>query len=236
MSLSRKTVLVIDNDASMRFALGRISLGPEVVMQFLDAGDWMTAQPGFSAVLADDSMLVGTEEKLPITMLGERLGCPVVLMTTSGNRRIEGFARDAGASSVLHKPFNAGELRRQLGAAIGGNLSVAAAGIGLPAEGDGGMGTAVKIFDYGGRIAGDQVFDDLFVELERRQPLDEGLDAFDVVERHLVRCALTACTGNQSQAARFLGITRNTLRKRIHKYGFASLLSVDDQQAVDGEQ
>lgn len=68
-------------------------------------------------------------------------------------------------------------------------------------------------------LADDTVFDMLFDEIARRQPLPPGFDAFDVVERKLIIRALEACSGNQSKASRFLGITRNTLRKRIQKYG-----------------
>ncbi len=39
------------------------------------------------------------------------------------------------------------------------------------------------------------------------------------VEKELIIQALTATQGNQVQAARLLGITRATLRKRIDKFG-----------------
>lgn len=70
-----------------------------------------------------------------------------------------------------------------------------------------------------GALADDSLFDSLFQEIARRQPLPPGFDAFDVIERKLIIRALEQCEGNQSRAARFLGITRNTLRKRIAKYG-----------------
>ncbi|MBX7246235.1 MAG: sigma 54-interacting transcriptional regulator, partial [Candidatus Sumerlaeaceae bacterium] len=65
----------------------------------------------------------------------------------------------------------------------------------------------------------DTVFDTLFEEIARRQPLPRGADAFDIIEHKLVLRALEFCKGNQSKAANFLGITRNTLRKRVKKYG-----------------
>ncbi len=49
------------------------------------------------------------------------------------------------------------------------------------------------------------------------QPAD-GLD-LAARERQLIRDALVRCGWNQSQAARCLGITRNTLRYRIRKHG-----------------
>ena len=40
----------------------------------------------------------------------------------------------------------------------------------------------------------------------------------DLVEETLIRYALRRCQNNQVHAARFLGISRNTLRHRIKKY------------------
>lgn len=236
MTGGKKTILVIEHDAAMRFALGRISLGSEITMQFSESGEWMKAQSTFVAALVDDSMLMGTEEKLPVTILAEHIDCPIILMTLSENKRINGYAKEAGASSVLRKPFNAGELRRQLGKVINGADTLLSTADMPNTTTPSGSAAVSQSSDFGGRIAGDQVFDELFVELERRQPLDANLDAFDVVERHLIKRALTSCMGNQSQAARFLGITRNTLRKRIHKYGFGGLVSKDDQLLDDGNK
>lgn len=53
------------------------------------------------------------------------------------------------------------------------------------------------------------------VDYRNRHP---KLDMFDVVERALVIHALNACDGNQARAARLLGISRSTLRKRIARY------------------
>lgn len=79
-------------------------------------------------------------------------------------------------------------------------------------------------------IASDAVMDALFHEIIRRQPLPEGMDAFDIIERRLIARALEHCTGNQSQASRLLGITRNTLRKRIEKYGLRMEHSVSEDR------
>lgn len=40
-------------------------------------------------------------------------------------------------------------------------------------------------------------------------------------ERDMIRSVLRACRGNKSQAARELGMARNTLRKKLRKYGLA---------------
>jgi DNA-binding NtrC family response regulator len=77
-------------------------------------------------------------------------------------------------------------------------------------------------------LADESVFDMLFEEIARRQPLPPRTDAFDIVERKLIVRALDDCGGNQSRAARFLGITRNTLRKRIQKYDLKIERSVAD--------
>jgi DNA-binding NtrC family response regulator len=79
-------------------------------------------------------------------------------------------------------------------------------------------------------LCDESVFDAVYEEIARRQPLPPGMDAFDVVERRLVVRALEHCRGNQSQAARFLGITRNTLRKRIQKYGLTIARSVSAEE------
>lgn len=46
------------------------------------------------------------------------------------------------------------------------------------------------------------------------------------VERELVICALAETHGNQVQAAKLLGITRATLRKRVEKFGIQQELSI----------
>lgn len=62
------------------------------------------------------------------------------------------------------------------------------------------------------------VFERVFEEIQKAQPLPEGLDSFDLIERYLINRSLQEFHGNQSRAARFLGITRNTLRKRVGRY------------------
>ncbi|MFA6543662.1 MAG: sigma-54 dependent transcriptional regulator [Limisphaerales bacterium] len=57
----------------------------------------------------------------------------------------------------------------------------------------------------------------------RTQP---KLKVLPAVERELVICALAETQGNQVQAAKLLGITRATLRKRIEKFGIQRELSI----------
>lgn len=55
---------------------------------------------------------------------------------------------------------------------------------------------------------------------------DKKLKILPAVERELITRALTETAGNQVQAARLLGITRATLRKRIEKFGIQRRLEV----------
>ncbi len=55
---------------------------------------------------------------------------------------------------------------------------------------------------------------------------DPKLKIMAVVERELIARALVETNGNQVQAARLLGITRATLRKRIEKFRIAKRLEV----------
>jgi two-component system nitrogen regulation response regulator GlnG len=48
-----------------------------------------------------------------------------------------------------------------------------------------------------------------------------------MVERELVRQALREVQGNQVKAARLLGMTRATLRKRIEKFDIRQEINVD---------
>ena len=55
---------------------------------------------------------------------------------------------------------------------------------------------------------------------------DENLQIIDWVERELVRRALELTKGNQVQAAKLLGMTRATLRKRIERFGIKKELNI----------
>jgi two-component system, NtrC family, response regulator AtoC len=52
--------------------------------------------------------------------------------------------------------------------------------------------------------------------------LPEGGVDLEAVERGLIDQALARAKGNQTQAARLLGITRYALRYRLEKHGLAS--------------
>src|SRR5204863_8925821 len=55
---------------------------------------------------------------------------------------------------------------------------------------------------------------------------DPKLKIIPAVERELVIQALKEAEGNQVQAAKLLGITRATLRKRVEKFGIQRELNI----------
>jgi transcriptional regulator with GAF, ATPase, and Fis domain len=65
----------------------------------------------------------------------------------------------------------------------------------------------------------DGLMHEVFGHVRRMREQGEKEDAFDLVERRIVRDALVHAQGNQVKAAKLLGITRSTLRKRMVKYG-----------------
>jgi two-component system nitrogen regulation response regulator GlnG len=62
--------------------------------------------------------------------------------------------------------------------------------------------------------------------LFRHARSDPKLRILPAVERELIIQALRETSGNQVQAAKLLGITRATLRKRVEKFGIRRELSV----------
>jgi DNA-binding NtrC family response regulator len=77
----------------------------------------------------------------------------------------------------------------------------------------------------------DSLMGPVFNEIRRRRSTGDKEDAFDLVERCLVREALMAVQGNQARAAKLLGITRSTLRKRMAKYGIQLKTNVEADSA-----
>jgi len=52
----------------------------------------------------------------------------------------------------------------------------------------------------------------------QKMPVASGNRSLEEIEKQSILEALQSCRGNKSEAARRLGITRKTLRKRLHKY------------------
>jgi two-component system response regulator AtoC len=67
-----------------------------------------------------------------------------------------------------------------------------------------------------------KMFDPFFTEILRFWGTGLHPNLLDKIEKFLVRKALTETKGNQVQAAKLLGISRNTLRNRIDKYHLSS--------------
>lgn len=66
----------------------------------------------------------------------------------------------------------------------------------------------------------------LVLQLFRWARLQSGIKVLPAVERELVIEALKETQGNQVRAAKLLGITRATLRKRVDKFGIRRELNV----------
>jgi two-component system nitrogen regulation response regulator GlnG len=56
---------------------------------------------------------------------------------------------------------------------------------------------------------------------------DKQFKIIDAAERELIVRALAETSGNQVQAAKLLGITRATLRKRVDKFGIQKRMAID---------
>ena len=67
-----------------------------------------------------------------------------------------------------------------------------------------------------------KMFDPFFTEILRFWGTGLHSNLLEKIEKFLVQKALTETKGNQVQAAKLLGISRNTLRNRIDKYNLSS--------------
>jgi two-component system nitrogen regulation response regulator GlnG len=72
----------------------------------------------------------------------------------------------------------------------------------------------------------DSMIDDAVRKLVALAKTDPKLKLIAVMERELIACALKDTGGNQVKAAKLLGITRATLRKRIEKFGIERRIEV----------
>ncbi len=67
-----------------------------------------------------------------------------------------------------------------------------------------------------------KMLDPLFSDILRFWETGLHSNLLEKVEKFLIRKALSETGGNQVQAAKLLGISRNTLRHRIEKYQISS--------------
>ncbi len=56
-------------------------------------------------------------------------------------------------------------------------------------------------------------------QLDGHEPDELYRMVVEEVERPLFECVLTYCGGNQTKAAKYLGLNRGTLRKKLKQYG-----------------
>lgn len=222
-------LLVVDDDPDVVYSFTRVFREPDYHISEARSGEQalaMLPEVKPDLVLMDVRMpgAGGLVSLTKMRQLGYRM--PIVLMTAYGSPQIASQARQAGAADCIIKPFEVPRIRQAVANALHdrGPQDVSTV--------DGESRSQEQVPVPAPELAGDAIFNLLFDEIARRQPLEEGLDAFDIVERHLILRALEACDFNQSQAARFLGITRNTLRKRIKKYGFSEA----SRSAIPGDE
>ena len=102
----RCLVYVVEDDESMRRALGRLlrSAGLEVAafasaLEFLDR-----SRPGGACLVADVRMPGMTGLELQQHLASTRPGLPVVVITGHGNERLRQEALAGGAAAFLDKP------------------------------------------------------------------------------------------------------------------------------------
>lgn len=225
-------ILIIEKDRNLQAAFKQLDLGPKITFDFLSAEHLLTASLApYSVILADDCLFDGGRARPLIAELMERTSAPIVFMTALSPPRAGQAALQSGAAAILQKPFSLAQLRGALASVLQRPVGAAAEADSAPftASVPAAHSAAVESLNpQPARVAPESVFDVLFLELERRQPLQPGVDAFDVVEKQLIQRALQTLDGNQSRAARFLGITRNTLRKRIQKYELTPVAPKDD--------
>lgn len=228
-------VFTIERDRNLQATLKQLYLGPKFTLEFLSPEHILTADfTQCCAILADDCLFEGGRERPLIADLMEKTQAPIIFMTALPSPRAAQAALQSGAAAILQKPFGLAELRTALATVLHRPMNGTGAPDQHPSSADPLPQARTPgvppdtLHPHPARVAPESVFDALFLELERRQPLQSGFDAFDVVEKQLIIRALQTLDGNQSRAARFLGITRNTLRKRIHKYELTPLISKED--------
>jgi two-component system nitrogen regulation response regulator GlnG len=93
----------------------------------------------------------------------------------------------------------------------------------VPAETASATGAKSSSSPDAGKTALAQAIEALF-EFARN---DKQFKIIDAAERELIVRALAETSGNQVQAAKLLGITRATLRKRVDKFGIQKRMAID---------
>ena len=116
---TKQRILVADDDPDLRalIASGLRRAGYDVVeacngMEAIDhiAPTVWTRRDGFKAIVSDVCMPDLTGLDLLAALRCTRFETPVILMTAFGDEEVRAEARSLGATAVLDKPFNLGEL------------------------------------------------------------------------------------------------------------------------------
>jgi DNA-binding NtrC family response regulator len=165
---------------------------------------------------------------------------PVIFITAHGTSETAIEAMKAGAFDYLPKPLDLPRMRDLVDRAVRMRRSPPAASAGVPGEGNGPSRRGV--FGAGGRAAQGDALEhhsvwpasDLAPFLERqlrRQSQTIYSDALAMMERYVLTRVLQNTNGNQSQAAKLLGITRGCLRSRIR----AQRISVDTRISCEDD-
>lgn len=75
----------------------------------------------------------------------------------------------------------------------------------------------------------EELIDSIFEEFLDIYSSQKGIDIFSIIEKELILRALQKTNGNQVQAAKILGINRNTLRGKIDKYRIKKDILISDE-------
>jgi DNA-binding NtrC family response regulator len=112
-------VLVVDDDAALRFTLEEVLGDKGFEVASADSGEEALARlAGADAVITDLAM-PGMDGLALLARLHERdPDLPVILLTAHGNERTAVQAMKAGAYDYLHKPFSSDELALVVGRAV----------------------------------------------------------------------------------------------------------------------
>jgi DNA-binding NtrC family response regulator len=165
---------------------------------------------------------------------------PVIFITAHGTSETVIEAMKAGAFDYLPKPLDLPRMRQLVDRAVRMRRSAPAGTAGVSGEGNGSSRRGLCTAD--GRAARGDVLEhpsvspasDLAPFLERqlrRQSQTIYSDALAMMERYVLTRVLQQTHGNQSQAAKLLGITRGCLRSRIR----AQRISLDTRISCEDD-
>jgi DNA-binding NtrC family response regulator len=166
---------------------------------------------------------------------------PVIFITAHGTSETAIEAMKAGAFDYLQKPLDLPRMRQLVDRAVRMRRSAPAATASVPGEGNGSSRRGLLTAD-GRAVQGHPLehpsaaspASDLAPFLERqlrRQSQTIYSDALAMMERYILTRVLQHTHGNQSQAAKLLGITRGCLRSRIR----AQRISVDTRISCEDD-